>query len=51
MAVPKKRTSKSKKKSRKTVWTEKANRAAVKAFPLAQSISTGRSNSFYYTTK
>ena len=50
MAVPKKRTSKSKKKIRETIWKEKANQAKLKAFSLAQSILTGRSKSFYYTT-
>nr|BDW36443.1 ribosomal protein L32 [Barbula unguiculata] len=49
MAVPKKRTSKSKKKIRETIWKEKANKARIKAFSLAQSILTGRSKSFYYT--
>jgi len=48
MAVPKKRTSKSKKKIRETIWKEKANQARLKAFSLAQSILTGRSKSFYY---
>lgn len=50
MAVPKKRTSKSKNKIRETIWKEKANQARLKAFSLAQSILTGRSKSFYYTT-
>nr|YP_009867637.1 ribosomal protein L32 [Drepanocladus aduncus]QKG04829.1 ribosomal protein L32 [Drepanocladus aduncus] len=50
MAVPKKRTSKSKKKIRETIWKEKANQARLKAFSLAQSILTGRSKSFYYVT-
>nr|YP_010188593.1 ribosomal protein L32 [Pseudanomodon attenuatus]QZJ47251.1 ribosomal protein L32 [Pseudanomodon attenuatus] len=50
MAVPKKRTSKSKKKIRETIWKEKANQARLKAFSLAQSILTGRSKSFYYAT-
>lgn len=50
MAVPKKRTSKSKKKIRETIWKEKANQARIKAFSLAQSVLTGRSKSFYYTT-
>lgn len=50
MAVPKKRTSKSKKKIHKTIWKEKANQARIKAFSLAQSILTGHSKSFYYTT-
>nr|YP_009020391.1 ribosomal protein L32 [Podocarpus lambertii]AHL24830.1 ribosomal protein L32 [Podocarpus lambertii] len=46
MAVPKKRTSKSRKRIRRNIWKGKAYRAAVKAFSLAESISTGRSNSF-----
>lgn len=50
MAVPKKRTSKSKKKIRETIWKEKANQARLKAFSLAQSILTGHSKSFYYIT-
>jgi large subunit ribosomal protein L32 len=41
MAVPKKRTSRSKKKIRKNVRKGKAYRAAIKAFSLAKSISTG----------
>nr|BCX55427.1 ribosomal protein L32 [Scopelophila cataractae] len=49
MAVPKKRTSKSKKKIRETTWKKKANQARIKAFSLAQSILTGRSKSFFYT--
>nr|YP_009346650.1 ribosomal protein L32 [Huperzia serrata]YP_010424529.1 ribosomal protein L32 [Huperzia crispata]YP_011031893.1 ribosomal protein L32 [Huperzia selago]YP_011031980.1 ribosomal protein L32 [Huperzia kunmingensis]YP_209569.1 ribosomal protein L32 [Huperzia lucidula]Q5SD01.1 RecName: Full=Large ribosomal subunit protein bL32c; AltName: Full=50S ribosomal protein L32, chloroplastic [Huperzia lucidula]ATV96618.1 ribosomal protein L32 [Huperzia serrata f. longipetiolata]WRB00917.1 ribosomal prot len=48
MAVPKKRTSKSKKKTRKAVWTAKADKAAVEAFSRARSVLTGRSSSFYY---
>ena len=47
MAVPKKRTSRSKKKIRKNVRKGKAYRAAIKAFSLAKSISTGHSKSFY----
>nr|AND47791.1 ribosomal protein L32 [Sphagnum rubiginosum] len=50
MAVPKKRTSRSKKKIRKTIWREKANQAGVKALSLARSILTGRSKSFCYAT-
>nr|YP_010569756.1 ribosomal protein L32 [Podocarpus salignus]UZF97461.1 ribosomal protein L32 [Podocarpus salignus] len=46
MAVPKKRTSKSRKRIRRNIWKGKAYRAAVKAFSLAESISTGRSKSF-----
>jgi len=48
MAVPKKSTSKSKKKIRETIWKEKAIKARIKAFSLAKSILTGRSKSFYY---
>nr|YP_009722153.1 ribosomal protein L32 [Araucaria bidwillii]ATL59104.1 ribosomal protein L32 [Araucaria bidwillii] len=51
MAVPKKRTSKSRKKIRRNIWKGKAYRAAVKAFSLAESISTGYSKSFYCTAK
>nr|QYB22051.1 ribosomal protein L32 [Pherosphaera fitzgeraldii]BBF91065.1 ribosomal protein L32 [Pherosphaera fitzgeraldii] len=46
MAVPKKRTSKSRKRIRRNIWKGKAYRAAVKAFSLAESISTGRAKSF-----
>jgi large subunit ribosomal protein L32 len=48
MAVPKKRTSKSKKKIRRNIWKQEATQARIKAFSLAQSILTGRSKSFYY---
>nr|QWW92235.1 ribosomal protein L32 [Acrolejeunea sandvicensis] len=48
MAVPKKRTSKSKKKIRKNVWLNKTNKIALKALSLAKSILTNRSKSFYY---
>nr|AJB98582.1 ribosomal protein L32 [Botrychium sp. ternatum/japonicum] len=50
MAVPKKRTSKSRKKIRRSVWREKTDGIASKAFSLAQSILTGRLKSFYYAT-
>ena len=36
MAVPKKRTSKSKKNTRKNVWKEKAKKEALKALSLAK---------------
>lgn len=49
MAVPKKRTSKSKTKIRRSVWKDKADKTALKAFSLAKSILTNRSKSFYYT--
>lgn len=48
MAVPKKRTSKSKKKIRKSVWLNKTNQMGLKALSLAKSILTNRSKSFYY---
>lgn len=48
MAVPKKRTSKSKTKIRRGIWKDKANKIALKAFSLAKSILTNRSKSFYY---
>ncbi|KAL1314407.1 hypothetical protein AAHE18_16G186600 [Arachis hypogaea] len=43
MAVPKKRTSRSKKKIRKTLWKMRGFWTALKAYSLAQSISTGNS--------
>nr|QBE88770.1 ribosomal protein L32 [Hypertelis spergulacea] len=46
MAVPKKRTSLSKKRIRKTLWKKKGYWAALKAFSLAKSLSTGNSKSF-----
>lgn len=49
MAVPKKRTSKSKSRSRKATWKRKAYYASKQAISLAKSILTNRSNSFVYT--
>ena len=46
MAVPKKRTSKS--KSKKANWKNKANITSKQALSLAKSLLTGNSNSFYY---
>ena len=46
MAVPKKRTSKSKKNSRLSNWTNKANIQAKRALSLAKSILSGSSTSF-----
>nr|YP_010566115.1 ribosomal protein L32 [Medicago granadensis]UZC30970.1 ribosomal protein L32 [Medicago granadensis] len=46
MAVPKKRTSISKKNIRKNFWKKKGYWTALKAFSLAQSIFTGKSKSF-----
>nr|YP_009397565.1 ribosomal protein L32 [Dipterosiphonia australica]ARW66751.1 ribosomal protein L32 [Dipterosiphonia australica] len=46
MAVPKKRTSKS--KSRKSSWRKKALFASQKAFSLAKSLINGKSTTFVY---
>lgn len=51
MAVPKKRTSTSKKHIRKNVWKKKGYWAASKAFSLAKSLSTGNSKSFFVQQK
>nr|YP_010552724.1 ribosomal protein L32 [Phyllagathis tuberosa]UTM96105.1 ribosomal protein L32 [Phyllagathis tuberosa] len=47
MAVPKKRTSISKKHIRKNIWKIKAYFTALKAFSLAKSIYTDNSKSFF----
>jgi len=49
MAVPKKRTSRSKKNSRAATWIRKANKQAQRAFSLANSVLSGKSTSFIYT--
>ncbi|MGE5657656.1 MAG: 50S ribosomal protein L32 [Actinomycetota bacterium] len=48
MAVPKKKTSKSKRDMRKATWKRKATLAAQKALSLGKSVLTGRSHSFVY---
>lgn len=48
MAVPKKKTSKSKRNSRKATWKHKAAVEAQKALSLGKSVLSGRSNSFVY---
>jgi len=48
MAVPKKRTSKAKKNSRKANWKRKSYQAAQKSFSLAKSMLQGKSTSFVY---
>nr|YP_009509192.1 ribosomal protein L32 [Gracilaria vermiculophylla]AXI96842.1 ribosomal protein L32 [Gracilaria vermiculophylla]QXU75056.1 ribosomal protein L32 [Gracilaria vermiculophylla]WDZ68056.1 ribosomal protein L32 [Gracilaria vermiculophylla] len=48
MAVPKKRTSKSKCRSRKAKWKSKAYDAYKKSLSLGKSVITGRSKSFIY---
>nr|YP_010690721.1 ribosomal protein L32 [Cyanotis speciosa]WBU14516.1 ribosomal protein L32 [Cyanotis speciosa] len=47
MAVPKKRTSLSKKRISKNIWKRKGYLTAIKAFSLAKSLSTRRSKSFF----
>uniref|UniRef100_A0AAU7LK20 Large ribosomal subunit protein bL32c n=1 Tax=Alternanthera denticulata TaxID=527697 RepID=A0AAU7LK20_9CARY len=47
MAVPKKRTSIYKKRIRKNLWKKGGYSAALKAFSLAKSLSTGNSKSFF----
>jgi len=49
MAVPKKRTSKSKKNARKANWKRKGYQAAQKSLSLAKSILRGKTTSFIYT--
>lgn len=48
MAVPKKRTSKAKKNSRKANWKRKAQKSAQKSLSLAKSILRGKTTSFVY---
>lgn len=48
MAVPKRRTSKSKKNSRKANWKRLARLEAKKALSLGKSVLTQRSHSFVY---
>ena len=48
MAVPKKRTSKSKRNARKAIWKRKSYFTAQKSFSLAKSLLRGKSTSFVY---
>lgn len=50
MAVPKKKTSKSKRNQRRAHWIKKAEVQAQKALSLGKSVLTGKSNSFVYVT-
>lgn len=50
MAVPKKRTSKSKRKSRLAKWSEKARIQAKKALSLAKSLAHSEATSFIYSS-
>nr|YP_009300050.1 ribosomal protein L32 [Pelargonium tetragonum]YP_009300064.1 ribosomal protein L32 [Pelargonium tetragonum]AJB99964.1 ribosomal protein L32 [Pelargonium tetragonum]AJB99978.1 ribosomal protein L32 [Pelargonium tetragonum] len=47
MTVPKKRISSSKKRIRKNIWKGKGHWAALKAFSLGKSLSTGNSKNFF----
>nr|YP_009699688.1 ribosomal protein L32 [Grubbia tomentosa]YP_009699773.1 ribosomal protein L32 [Grubbia rosmarinifolia]QEJ87618.1 ribosomal protein L32 [Grubbia tomentosa]QEJ87703.1 ribosomal protein L32 [Grubbia rosmarinifolia]QEJ87788.1 ribosomal protein L32 [Grubbia tomentosa] len=47
MAVPKKRTSISKKRIRQNIWKKKGYWAALKALSLGKSLSTRNSKSFF----
>jgi large subunit ribosomal protein L32 len=49
MAVPKKKTSKSKRDSRRATWRHKAEVQAQKAISLGKSILSGRSTFVYPT--
>jgi large subunit ribosomal protein L32 len=51
MAVPKKKTSNSKRDSRRAHWNRKANLAAQRALSTGKSILTGRAEGFYYPVK
>nr|YP_009312801.1 Ribosomal protein L32 [Helminthora furcellata]SCW21055.1 Ribosomal protein L32 [Helminthora furcellata]SCW23915.1 Ribosomal protein L32 [Helminthora furcellata] len=48
MAVPKKRTSKAKSRSRKANWKRKAQLASQKAISLGKSVISGKNKSFIY---
>ncbi len=48
MAVPKKKTSKSKRDSRRATWNRKAAIQAQRALSLGKSVLTNQSNSFEY---
>ncbi|MGK7930071.1 MAG: 50S ribosomal protein L32 [Microcystaceae cyanobacterium] len=48
MAVPKKKTSKTKRDQRKAHWKRQAAYQAQKALSLGKSVLSGRSNSFVY---
>jgi len=48
MAVPKKRTSRSKSRSRKANWKKKAYDSSKKAISIGKSILSGKNTSFIY---
>ena len=49
MAVPKKRTSKMKSRSRRSVWMNKSNIQAERALSLAKSLATNNNTTFVYS--
>lgn len=51
MAVPKKKTSKTKRDQRRANWKRKAALEAQKALSLGKSVLTGRSKGFVYPTE
>lgn len=51
MAVPKKKTSKSKRNQRRAHWFKKAELQAQRALSLGKSVLTGKANSFVYPTQ
>jgi|TARA_B100000497_G_scaffold90021_1_gene100381 large subunit ribosomal protein L32 len=50
MAVPKKRTSKMKSRSRRSVWMNKGNIQAQRALSLAKSLATNNNTTFVYSS-
>ena len=48
MAVPKKKTSKSKRNQRHAVWKAKAATAAQRAISIGKSVLSGRAQGFVY---
>ena len=50
MAVPKKKTSKSKRDSRRSHWKRQAEFQAKKALSRGKSVLSGRAKGFYYPT-
>ena len=51
MAVPKKRTSKMKSRSRRSVWMNKSNIQAQRALSLAKSLATNNNTTFVYSSE
>ena len=49
MEVPKQRTSKTKRNTRKATWKRKAHKAAQKSLSLAKSVLQGKPTSFIYS--